>query len=107
MSMTMKALFRSLFVVLCSLLLLERGLARVPGGASELQTMDQANRVGRLLQSPREVLCTDEYTVKEGDSCWAIWTNAGLTEPKFYALNPGIVCHPLQASSCDARKRCQ
>lgn len=40
--------------------------------------------------------CQKSYTVKAGDYCWLIATDNGLTLDQFYALNPGLVCNPLQ-----------
>uniref|UniRef100_A0A914EFS5 LysM domain-containing protein n=1 Tax=Acrobeloides nanus TaxID=290746 RepID=A0A914EFS5_9BILA len=40
--------------------------------------------------------CDKGYTVQSGDTCWAIWTNNGMSEQQFYDLNPGINCNDLQ-----------
>jgi len=34
--------------------------------------------------------CQETYTVKSGDTCFAIWTEFGLTEAQFLALNPTL-----------------
>ncbi|KAH8892942.1 hypothetical protein GQ53DRAFT_589993, partial [Thozetella sp. PMI_491] len=34
--------------------------------------------------------CQKAYTVKSGDTCFAIWTEFGLTEAQFRALNPNL-----------------
>ena len=36
--------------------------------------------------------CAQTVTVKSGDTCYAIYTAAGLTEAQFLALNPGLDC---------------
>ncbi len=36
--------------------------------------------------------CTQTVTVKSGDTCYAIYTAASLTEAQFLALNPGLDC---------------
>ncbi|CAL8461580.1 g1111 [Coccomyxa elongata] len=40
--------------------------------------------------------CAQTTTVKSGDSCWSIYTAAGITQDQFYTLNPGINCAALQ-----------
>ncbi len=40
--------------------------------------------------------CAQTTTVKSGDSCWSIYTAAGITQNQFYQLNPGINCAALQ-----------
>uniref|UniRef100_A0A914EGU9 LysM domain-containing protein n=1 Tax=Acrobeloides nanus TaxID=290746 RepID=A0A914EGU9_9BILA len=40
--------------------------------------------------------CNQGYTVKSGDTCYAIWTNNGMSSQQFYSLNPGINCNDLQ-----------
>ncbi|KAH8761309.1 hypothetical protein BGZ57DRAFT_993033 [Hyaloscypha finlandica] len=39
--------------------------------------------------------CPTRYTVKSGDFCFAIWTQFGLTEDQFLAMNPSL------DSNCD------
>jgi chitinase len=34
--------------------------------------------------------CTEHYTVVSGDSCYAIWTEFGITEAQLYAYNPTL-----------------
>uniref|UniRef100_A0A914C4X0 LysM domain-containing protein n=1 Tax=Acrobeloides nanus TaxID=290746 RepID=A0A914C4X0_9BILA len=45
---------------------------------------------------PPQATCGKYYTVVSGDTCYQIWTNNGLTEQQFYALNPGINCGDLK-----------
>jgi chitinase len=40
--------------------------------------------------------CTKSVSVKSGDTCWALWTNNGLSEAQFSQLNPGVNCGNLQ-----------
>ncbi|KAH7717458.1 speract/scavenger receptor domain-containing protein [Aphelenchoides avenae] len=40
--------------------------------------------------------CKKTYTVKQGDSCWKVWTDNKLTEAKFRSLNPKVNCDALQ-----------
>ncbi|KAI8919153.1 hypothetical protein DFJ77DRAFT_264623 [Powellomyces hirtus] len=42
-----------------------------------------------------EKVCTDTRTVQTGETCWSVWTKAGLTDVEFYSLNPGIDCNLL------------
>ncbi|KAE9372586.1 carbohydrate-binding module family 50 protein [Stipitochalara longipes BDJ] len=34
--------------------------------------------------------CTETYTVASGDSCYAIWTEFGITQAQLYAYNPTL-----------------
>jgi chitinase len=34
--------------------------------------------------------CTEHYTVVSGDTCYAIWTEFGITEAQLYAFNPTL-----------------
>lgn len=48
---------------------------------------------------PTPAGCVQTYTVKAGDTCWAIWTANSLTEQQFYATNPGLNCNALAIGS--------
>ncbi len=41
--------------------------------------------------------CAATVTVKAGDTCYSIYTAAGITADEFAQLNPGINCNTLQA----------
>ena len=41
--------------------------------------------------------CAATVTVKAGDTCYSIYTAAGITADEFAQLNPGINCGALQA----------
>ena len=41
--------------------------------------------------------CAATVTVKAGDTCYSIYTAAGITADEFAQLNPGINCGTLQA----------
>jgi len=40
-------------------------------------------------------ICTSVYTAVDGDSCWDIATNNGITLDDLYSYNPGLNCDPL------------
>lgn len=40
--------------------------------------------------------CNKSYLVQNGDRCWQLWTQFGLTEDNFTALNPTVNCSSLQ-----------
>ena len=44
---------------------------------------------------PTSATCGSTYVVLPGDYCYRIWTNAGLTQDAFLALNPNINCTDL------------
>ncbi|CAL5228206.1 g11293 [Coccomyxa viridis] len=56
-----------------------------------------ALQVGQTVCIKAAPTCTKQVTVKNGDTCYSIWTAAGLTEAEFTALNPGVDCTKLQA----------
>ena len=41
--------------------------------------------------------CAATHTVKAGETCYSIYTAAGITADKFAQLDPGINCNLLQA----------
>ncbi|KAK9765644.1 sterol-binding protein [Basidiobolus ranarum] len=57
---------------------------------SKLQ-VGQSVCVGKTIAN-----CSGYYTVRSGDSCYAIATQNGLSLQQFYNLNPGLNCDNLQ-----------
>lgn len=41
--------------------------------------------------------CAATHTVKAGETCYSIYTEAGITADEFAQLNPGLNCNLLQA----------
>ncbi len=46
--------------------------------------------IGQMLCVAAPEACPKTYTVKSGDSCYAIWTKLGLTEGQLRKLNPSL-----------------
>lgn len=46
----------------------------------------------------KEQTCTSSYSVQDGDSCWDIANNAGMTLEDLLSLNPNVSCDPLQVN---------
>jgi hypothetical protein len=44
--------------------------------------------------------CGKTQVVVSGDTCYSIYTAAGITSDEFYSLNPGINCNALQVGAC-------
>ncbi|KAJ3416267.1 hypothetical protein HDV05_002557 [Chytridiales sp. JEL 0842] len=51
------------------------------------------------LFAQRGCACTTVAEAKPGDSCWSLWTRAGMTEAEFLQANQGITCQPLKPST--------
>ena len=43
--------------------------------------------------------CSETHTVTAGETCYSIYTAAGLTADEFGQLNPGLDCNLLQVSA--------
>jgi hypothetical protein len=46
----------------------------------------------------KEPICTSSYSVQQGDSCFTIAINAGMTLDDLQSLNPDVSCSPLQVN---------
>ena len=64
----------------------------------------QTAAVNQLTASPTQTLfasenlvstCSNSKVVQPGDTCFDLWTSAGLTEQAFIAANPTLKCNPL------------
>lgn len=50
----------------------------------------------RGVQGSSNVTCVKHHSVSDGETCWVIWTQQGLLENSFMAMNPNVNCNNLQ-----------